>query len=377
MNTPALDTPLGDLAAHRPEAIQVLEHFGLDYCCGGRRTLGEACQAGGVDPATVQAAIAALSEAHPSWAEAPLPALLDHILDVFHAPHRAAFEALRRMGDKVVFAHGHDPQWGPRLVQVRSLLEVLADELEQHMQKEERVLFPWIRGGHGQSAGAPGAGDAERARTHRHPPAGDAGGGPRLHAPGGRLQHRPSGSPVPPGPRRPSGGQTPAARPRGTSVPPRAIADQGGADRAPAGAAADQAARPAKVIVEIEVREIDPAHLGGVDYTFWTFGGTVPGSFIRVRQGDTVEFHLKNHPDSKMPHNIDLHAVTGPGGGAASSVHCARATSRSSPSRPSTRACMSTTARPRRSACTSPMACTVSSWWSHPRACRRWTASST
>ena len=54
-------------------------------------------------------------------------------------------------------------------------------------------------------------------------------------------------------------------------------------------------------------------------YTFWTFGGTVPGSFIRVRQGDTVEFHLKNHPSSKMPHNIDLHAVTGPGGGAASS----------------------------------------------------------
>ncbi len=57
----------------------------------------------------------------------------------------------------------------------------------------------------------------------------------------------------------------------------------------------------------------------GVSYTFWTFGGTVPGSFIRVRQGDTVEFHLKNHPSSKMPHNIDLHGVTGPGGGAASS----------------------------------------------------------
>jgi len=56
-----------------------------------------------------------------------------------------------------------------------------------------------------------------------------------------------------------------------------------------------------------------------VNYTFWTFGGTVPGSFIRVRQGDTVEFHLKNHPSSKMPHNIDLHGVTGPGGGAASS----------------------------------------------------------
>ncbi len=76
---------------------------------------------------------------------------------------------------------------------------------------------------------------------------------------------------------------------------------------------------PAKVIVELEVRELDLEISEGVRYTFWTFGGTVPGSFIRVRQGDTVEFHLKNHPDSKMPHNIDLHGVTGPGGGAASS----------------------------------------------------------
>jgi nitrite reductase (NO-forming) len=75
----------------------------------------------------------------------------------------------------------------------------------------------------------------------------------------------------------------------------------------------------AKVIVELEVMEKEMPISEGVSYTFWTFGGTVPGSFIRVRQGDTVEFHLKNHPSSKMPHNIDLHGVTGPGGGAASS----------------------------------------------------------
>lgn len=77
--------------------------------------------------------------------------------------------------------------------------------------------------------------------------------------------------------------------------------------------------KPAKVIVNLEVREVTMPIAEGVDYTFWTFGGKVPGKFIRVRQGDTVEFHLNNHPDSKMPHNIDLHAVTGPGGGAASS----------------------------------------------------------
>ncbi|WP_242920161.1 copper-containing nitrite reductase [Pontibacter liquoris] len=75
----------------------------------------------------------------------------------------------------------------------------------------------------------------------------------------------------------------------------------------------------AKVVVRLEVREVVKKLADGVDYTFWTFGGTVPGKFIRIRQNDEVEFHLMNHPDSKNPHNIDLHAVTGPGGGAASS----------------------------------------------------------
>ncbi|WP_221033223.1 copper-containing nitrite reductase [Actomonas aquatica] len=76
---------------------------------------------------------------------------------------------------------------------------------------------------------------------------------------------------------------------------------------------------PARVVVNLEVREVVKRLADGVDYTFWTFGGEVPGLFIRVREGDLVEFHLSNHPTSKLPHNIDLHAVTGPGGGAASS----------------------------------------------------------
>jgi nitrite reductase (NO-forming) len=74
-----------------------------------------------------------------------------------------------------------------------------------------------------------------------------------------------------------------------------------------------------KVVVKLEVREVVKRLADGVDYTFWTFGGSVPGKFIRIREGDEVEFHLRNHPDNKMPHNIDLHAVTGPGGGASSS----------------------------------------------------------
>ncbi len=77
---------------------------------------------------------------------------------------------------------------------------------------------------------------------------------------------------------------------------------------------------PSKVRVDLETKEVTARLADGVDYNFWTFGGTVPGPMIRIMEGDEVEFHLSNHPFSKMPHNIDLHAVTGPGGGAASSL---------------------------------------------------------
>jgi nitrite reductase (NO-forming) len=75
-----------------------------------------------------------------------------------------------------------------------------------------------------------------------------------------------------------------------------------------------------KVIVNLEMVEKTGRLADGVEYTFWTFGGVVPGNFIRVREGDEVELHLKNAAGSSMPHNIDLHAVTGPGGGAAATL---------------------------------------------------------
>jgi len=73
---------------------------------------------------------------------------------------------------------------------------------------------------------------------------------------------------------------------------------------------------PARVRIQLETREVSQRLADGVDYTFWTFGGHVPGPFLRVRQGDYVDLTLSNHPSSKMPHNIDLHAVSGQGGGA-------------------------------------------------------------
>jgi nitrite reductase (NO-forming) len=73
----------------------------------------------------------------------------------------------------------------------------------------------------------------------------------------------------------------------------------------------------AKVIVELETTERKGALASGVEYTFWTFGGSVPGPFVRVRVGDTVQIRLKNSEAALNAHSIDLHAVNGPGGGAA------------------------------------------------------------
>jgi nitrite reductase (NO-forming) len=109
------------------------------------------------------------------------------------------------------------------------------------------------------------------------------------------------------------------------SVPTRALPEIRGEERAvlaaapavPAPITRDYAT---KVLVELQTEEKTMRLADGVDYTFWTFGGNVPGSFIRVREGDLVEFTLKNHPHSTVPHNIDLHAVTGPGGGAAATL---------------------------------------------------------
>jgi nitrite reductase (NO-forming) len=76
---------------------------------------------------------------------------------------------------------------------------------------------------------------------------------------------------------------------------------------------------PAYVTVNFESIELTKELDEGVRYHFWTFDGAVPGKFIRVKQDDIVEMNLHNNKNSRMPHNIDMHAVTGPGGGAAAS----------------------------------------------------------
>jgi nitrite reductase (NO-forming) len=73
---------------------------------------------------------------------------------------------------------------------------------------------------------------------------------------------------------------------------------------------------PKLIRVNLESVEVEGKLSDGATYTYWTFNGKVPGPFIRVRVGDTVEVHLKNNKSSKMLHSVDFHAVTGPGGGA-------------------------------------------------------------
>lgn len=73
---------------------------------------------------------------------------------------------------------------------------------------------------------------------------------------------------------------------------------------------------PEKLVVELETVELVGKLADGTTFKYWTFNGKVPGPFIRIRVGDTVEVHLKNLPDSMMAHSVDFHAVTGPGGGA-------------------------------------------------------------
>lgn len=73
---------------------------------------------------------------------------------------------------------------------------------------------------------------------------------------------------------------------------------------------------PETVRVDLETTEVEARLADGSSYKFWTFNGKLPGPFIRVRVGDTVEVHLKNAPDSEFNHSVDFHAVTGPGGGA-------------------------------------------------------------
>ena len=146
MSEITLQSPVGQVAACQSEAIRILEQHGVDYCCGGDKTLDAACRAAGID---AQEVLAQIDRAQPSqdedrgdWLDAPLTKLCDHIEQTHHAFLREQLPFLTQLIDKVVDAHG--PHHG-ELLDVQLVFGQLRGELEPHMMKEEQILFPAIR----------------------------------------------------------------------------------------------------------------------------------------------------------------------------------------------------------------------------------------
>jgi regulator of cell morphogenesis and NO signaling len=136
------ESPLATIALAGQTAV--LDRFHLEFCCRGARSLGDACRASNVD---VQAVLEALRaelprEPLPRWEEAPLAALVDFIESTHHAFTRGALSQLESLAARVLAKHG---ERHPRLGRVVSILEMLKEDLLPHLEKEERVLFPYVR----------------------------------------------------------------------------------------------------------------------------------------------------------------------------------------------------------------------------------------
>jgi regulator of cell morphogenesis and NO signaling len=136
---------LADLAATSLSATRILEHYGLDYCCGGKQPFDQACLAKGVKPSSIlreieEAKVATVAER--DWQTAPLDELVKHIVGTHHEYLKMDLPVLGHRMDKVAAVHGaHDPEMLPRMAEVFAALRA---EMEMHMHKEETILFPFI-----------------------------------------------------------------------------------------------------------------------------------------------------------------------------------------------------------------------------------------
>lgn len=174
-----MNQTVGELVAEQPGRSRVFERFGIDYCCGGKRTLRDACQEKGLDCQDVQRALAtvtASSDAPVDWTTRPLTELADHIEQTHHAYLRRELPRLGQMVRKVAAVHGECHPW---MLEVDGVFAGLAGELDSHMMKEEQVLFPLIRamerdGAAGDSGCGQGIGNPVAVMEHEHDDAGRA-----------------------------------------------------------------------------------------------------------------------------------------------------------------------------------------------------------
>ena len=142
------ETRIGDLVASRPALARLFEQLRLDYCCGGRQSLTDACARRGLDVATVTAMLEAADKALAAGpaeinaAAMSLTELADHIEATHHAYVKAELPRLVEMAERVARKHGHRDA---RLPQVAATVRELTNEMVAHMHKEEAVLFPLVR----------------------------------------------------------------------------------------------------------------------------------------------------------------------------------------------------------------------------------------
>jgi len=145
--TVATDKTVGELAIESPSATRVFEKLGIDYCCGGNRSLEEACRTANLNVTQVLESLAKTDQAALSgqqerdWQTEPVAALIAHIQQTHHVYTREEIERLAPLFDKVCSVHGKDH---PELLQIREIFQGLARELSMHLMKEERILFPYI-----------------------------------------------------------------------------------------------------------------------------------------------------------------------------------------------------------------------------------------
>ena len=147
MSAISVHDTIGELVARRPALSHAFEAAGIDYCCGGKRSLAEACREKGVDPIAFaarleQGALVNAGEPVVDAAAMSLTELADHIEQTHHAYLRDALPRLDMLTERVASVHGSDDA---RLLDVRKTLLAFAAELTSHMMKEEQVLFPMIR----------------------------------------------------------------------------------------------------------------------------------------------------------------------------------------------------------------------------------------
>lgn len=138
-------TTVRDIALEQPASIRVFEKFGIDYCCGGRQPLSQACQDRALDLDTVLAALESaaggVGSPAPAWTSASLEALCQHIVTAHHEYVRREIPRLWQLAQKVVARHGHTH---PELIRIQELIRGAGEDLIQHLAKEEQILFPAI-----------------------------------------------------------------------------------------------------------------------------------------------------------------------------------------------------------------------------------------